>query len=616
MGSAALQHREGHWRHSAVGAGVTGEGIDVAVTEPGVNQSSDFSGRLVNGPDLSFDLRSVGGATTTAMATARTWPASSAGSASGADPGGTSPNDPSDFLGMAPDARIVSIKVADAHGATDVSQVIAAIDWVVQHRHDNGMNIRVLNLSFGTDRRSRLHPRPSDLRVERAWFAGIVAVASVGPEGLRQRRARRPDIRPVRPSPSAPTPTARLQADDTCPDFSQAVVLLDRRADLVAQSKSVVAFAPSSSPSSSARSPDGRVRDRFRSRAADFAGYGGGSRPSALVLERGRSLDPDQVKQILTTTATPYALGRRRRGAGPLNLASGIRGDRPRASSSRPQATGPRGRPTKVRASRAPRPEQRHEGGRASATSSVTRSVAMSGNSRQLLVRQLMERQQLVRQLLERQLLVGQLLVGQLLVRQLLVGQLLVGQLVVGELVGSCWLLWVQWPTKATQAPAALDPTAGTPKTARETHSVTAATPSGARPEGGRFASPGLPERSGIWLLTGMLGAVCCLAVLRRRRRDPATFRSNLDPVVGAADRLLPRRDKRRSPRVPAPGAYVLAERDPAGARARLCHTRRLCRWPQSSERASACRSAACHQAGSTSATSPWRRRSPSSRSI
>ena len=36
--------------------------------------------------------------------------------------------DTTHFLGVAPDARIVSVKVADAHGTSDVSQVIAGID--------------------------------------------------------------------------------------------------------------------------------------------------------------------------------------------------------------------------------------------------------------------------------------------------------------------------------------------------------------------------------------------------------------------------------------------------------------------------------------------------------
>src|SRR5439155_747317 len=65
--------------------------------------------------------------------------------------GAVSGSDTGHFLGVAPDARVVSLKVADAHGQTDVSQMLAAIDWVVQHKTDNGLNIRVLNLSFGTD---------------------------------------------------------------------------------------------------------------------------------------------------------------------------------------------------------------------------------------------------------------------------------------------------------------------------------------------------------------------------------------------------------------------------------------------------------------------------------
>ena len=29
--------------------------------------------------------------------------------------------------------------------------MIAAIDWVVEHRHDGDLNIRVINLSYGTN---------------------------------------------------------------------------------------------------------------------------------------------------------------------------------------------------------------------------------------------------------------------------------------------------------------------------------------------------------------------------------------------------------------------------------------------------------------------------------
>src|SRR5207247_1109334 len=94
------------------------------------------------------------------------------------------PNDTTDFLGVAPDARIVSVKVADSHGNTDVSQVIAAIDWVVQHAHDPGLNIRVLNLSFGTDSTQSYVLDPLAFAAEVAWNRGIAVVAAVGNAGI------------------------------------------------------------------------------------------------------------------------------------------------------------------------------------------------------------------------------------------------------------------------------------------------------------------------------------------------------------------------------------------------------------------------------------------------
>ena len=91
--------------------------------------------------------------------------------------------DTSDFLGVAPDARIVNVKVADESGAVDVSQVLAGIDWVVQHRNDSRLNIRVLNLSFGTNSLQSYILDPLAFAAEIAWKSGIVVVASAGNNG-------------------------------------------------------------------------------------------------------------------------------------------------------------------------------------------------------------------------------------------------------------------------------------------------------------------------------------------------------------------------------------------------------------------------------------------------
>ena len=59
--------------------------------------------------------------------------------------------DPAHFAGIAPDATLVNVKVGASNGAVDVTQVIAGIDWVVEHSRDNGLNIRVINLAYGTE---------------------------------------------------------------------------------------------------------------------------------------------------------------------------------------------------------------------------------------------------------------------------------------------------------------------------------------------------------------------------------------------------------------------------------------------------------------------------------
>ena len=54
---------------------------------------------------------------------------------------------------VAPGARLVSVKVAGADGVTSLVRVLMALDWVRRNRTTNGLNIRVLNLSFGVDAR-------------------------------------------------------------------------------------------------------------------------------------------------------------------------------------------------------------------------------------------------------------------------------------------------------------------------------------------------------------------------------------------------------------------------------------------------------------------------------
>ena len=153
----------------ARGAGWDGTGIDVALIDTGVVPVTGLDGAdaVIGGPDLSFDRQSGLAAGLDGYGHG-THMAGIIASRGGAD------------AGLAPASRLVNLKVGASNGAVDVSQVIAAIDWVVQNRTANGLNIRVLNLAYGTDSTQSYLDSPLAHAVESAWRNGIVVVTSAG----------------------------------------------------------------------------------------------------------------------------------------------------------------------------------------------------------------------------------------------------------------------------------------------------------------------------------------------------------------------------------------------------------------------------------------------------
>jgi serine protease AprX len=168
-------------------AGYTGKGIDVALIDTGGAPVAGLNapGEVVYGPDLSLESQ----APNLTRLDTNGHGTFMAGLIAGHDNTLTVPyaNAPaSAYRGMAPDARVVSIKVGDADGGADVSQVIAGIYWVIQHQHDNGLNIRIINLSYGTNSTQAYSVDPLSYAVEQAWKHGIVVVVAAGNTGYQR----------------------------------------------------------------------------------------------------------------------------------------------------------------------------------------------------------------------------------------------------------------------------------------------------------------------------------------------------------------------------------------------------------------------------------------------
>lgn len=80
--------------------------------------------------------------------------------------------------GMAPAANIVSLKVLDANAAGYISNVIAALDWVLTNRV--AYNIRVVNVSVGAAVTESYNTDPLTLATRRVVEQGVVVVAAAG----------------------------------------------------------------------------------------------------------------------------------------------------------------------------------------------------------------------------------------------------------------------------------------------------------------------------------------------------------------------------------------------------------------------------------------------------
>jgi len=303
-------------------SGVTGEGVDVALIDSGVAPVVGLSDKdkVVNGPDLTPESQRR----RTRYLDAFGHGTHMAGIIAGRDPGAdpvTDADDSAPFMGVAPDARIVSVKVADARGATDVSQVIAAIDWVVQHAHDPGLNIRVLNLSFGTDSAQSYVYDPLAYAAEVAWRKGIVVVVSAGNSGFEDGRLTNPAMNPFLLAVGADdTAQTYDTGDDTIPPFSSRGDGR-RNPDIVAPGVSVQSLRVPRSYIDRAYDDTGRLGRRFFRGTGTSQAAAVTSGAVALLLEQRPSLTPDQVKLAVTQLAAPLAAADpRAQGNGLLNL--------------------------------------------------------------------------------------------------------------------------------------------------------------------------------------------------------------------------------------------------------------------------------------------------------
>jgi serine protease AprX len=296
--------------------GFTGQGVGVAVIDTGVTRvpGLDRPGQVIDGADLSFDSQeptlqySDAFGHGTAMASIIAGSDISSGVANSACKtclGASAYTDTTKFVGVAPDSHIVNVKVGAFDGAVDVSQMIAAIYWVVDHRNDPGVNIRVLNLSYGTDSTQSPSIDPLVRAVEYAWNSGIVVVVAAGNEGKNAPTLATPATSPlvIAVGSTDSQDTVRI-GDDKVSDFAQHGTL-QRSVDFVTPGRSVLGLkVPGSFVDQNTTT--GRAGTRFQRGSGTSQATATVSGLAALVISKFPTATPDQIKSFLRNAALPF----------------------------------------------------------------------------------------------------------------------------------------------------------------------------------------------------------------------------------------------------------------------------------------------------------------------
>jgi serine protease AprX len=317
------------WRQQdASGRQLTGQGVTVALLDSGTAPVPGLTGtgKLSYGPDLSVEGNGVltdqdtyGHGTHLAGIIA----ANDTGAPLTARTLATLP--PSTLLGVAPDSGLLSLKLANTDGSVDVSQVIAALNWITEHQSAaDGSRVRVVNLSFGTNSVQPYQLDPLAAAAENAWRHGLVVVVSGGNAGKDANRLDDPAIDPYVIAVGASDPTEMVTGwlTPTVAGFSSSGSDT-RHVDLVAPGTSIDSLRDPGSTVDQ-QHPEGRVVGDTSGRL--FRGSGTSQAAAvvsgavALLLQAYPSLTPDQVKAALTSSAG-LALGSpRSAGAGELNV--------------------------------------------------------------------------------------------------------------------------------------------------------------------------------------------------------------------------------------------------------------------------------------------------------
>lgn len=273
--------------------GLTGDGVGVALLDTGVTLHPDLGDRVVATADLTDE-----GTYTDSFGHGTFLGGLIAGDGTLSD---------GRYRGVAPDAHLVSVKVAGADGETTLGQVLYGLQLIDYSKDRYDVDVVVVALAGP----ARPGLDPLQVALERLWADGLVVVTAAGNEGPGSETVTSPGSDPYVVTAGAVDDRGTADtADDTVPDWSSRGPTVNgfAKPDLVAPGSSLVSLrAPDSTADT--EHPDARVGDGYFKGTGTSMSTAVTAGAAALLLEAHPALTPDEVKGRLTGGAAPAPAG-------------------------------------------------------------------------------------------------------------------------------------------------------------------------------------------------------------------------------------------------------------------------------------------------------------------
>jgi len=211
------------------------------------------------------------------------------------------------YMGIAPDANIVGVKVLGGDGGGSISDVIAGIQWTIDNK--SRYNTKIMTLSLGTKPKANYEDDPLCKAVNAAVDSGITVVVAAGNGG--------PDASTI-----------------TSPAISPKVITVgacDDRKESTSKNISIPDFSSRGPTPDGLRKPDilapGVEINSLSNSSSGYHSLSGTSMATpivagsiALLYENNPNLSPLEVKEIITSNAHSLGLGPDVQGSGVLDI--------------------------------------------------------------------------------------------------------------------------------------------------------------------------------------------------------------------------------------------------------------------------------------------------------